>query len=339
MNSFHPNMPNVPQRQVQIAIVGMTGSGKTVLISTLAMKMSQMADKGIFLTPVGDNRRQTLKYVQQNWSMLNNGQWPPSTPAGELIHLQWELLTEKNTASVRFTDCAGQDIRSLFSQERFDSSDLSPELQNLYRYFQNANIILFLVNMEDILGCSSETSTDNVLNLDQMISVLTQGVSFPRRCAVVLSQYDKYKPEVDQMYNGDVLEYLRKNLPLLHGQYILKKSFEIIPVAAVEQTQTIIEDGQAKLVPAPDFTSYNLQTLIAWIANNVDELTPLLPAPLIPAQPTPPYYPQRVPAPYFPGGQPPVPPRKNSCCSGCFIAAILLAFLVIYFIFIVLSAI
>ena len=327
------NSVDVPQKQVQIAIVGMTGAGKTVLVSTLAMKMSQMADKGVFLAPVGENRRRTLQYVQQNWAMLNSGQWPPSTPAGELIHLQWELSTFKNLATVRFADCAGQDIRALFSQDRFDVSQVSPDLQDLYRYFQNANIVLFLVNMEDILGYSSETSTYNVLNLDQMISVLTQPAAFPRRCAVVLSQYDKYKPEVDQKYNGDLLEYLRNNLPLLHGEYVLKKSFEIIPVAAVEQTQNIIEDGQAKQVPAPDFTSYNLQTLIEWIANNVDELTPLLPAPPMPVpplnpqqspnqspfpqqKPTPPYYPPYKQNPPFPQTAP--YPPKRGCVSGCF---------------------
>ncbi len=338
------NSVDVPQKQVQIAIVGMTGAGKTVLVSTLAMKMSQMADKGVFLAPVGKNRRQTLQYVQQNWATLNSGHWPPSTPAGELIHLQWELSTFNNLASVRFADCAGQDIRALFSQDRFDVSQLSSDLQDLYRYFQNANIVLFLVNMEDILGYSSETSTYNVLNLDQMISVLTQPVAFPRRCAVVLSQYDKYKPEVDQIYNGDLLEYLRNNLPLLHGEYVLKKSFEIIPVAAVEQTQNIIEDGQAKQVPAPDFTSYNLQALIEWIANNVDELTPLLPTPQLPVHqmpvpqnplPTPPFYQQQYPnQPSFPQQNPTPPyyppynqnspfpqtepyPQNRGCISGC----------------------
>lgn len=298
-------------KQVQIAIVGMTGAGKTVLISTLAMKMSQMADKGVFLTPTGENRRQTLKYVQQNWSTLNSGQWPPSTPAGELIHLQWELLTDKNTAAVRFSDCAGQDIRSLFSQERFDSSGLSPDLKDLYRYFKRAHIVLFLVNMEDILGYSPSAVTDNVINLDQMISVLTQPTKFPRRCAVVLSQYDKYKPEVDRLYHGDILEYLRINLPLLHGQYVLNKSFDIIPVAAVEQTETIIENGQVKKIPAPEFTSYNLQTLISWIANNVDEITPLLPSPP-PPKPKP-----RPKAKVVTPAQPAQPVQPNDESGGC----------------------
>ena len=64
------------------------------------------------------------------------------------------------------------------------------------------------------------------------------------------------------------------NLPQLHGQYVRNKSFEIIPVAAVEQTQTVVENGTVKKVPAPEFTSYNLETLIRWIAAAVDELEP-----------------------------------------------------------------
>lgn len=274
MSSFLSNLIAVPQQQVQIAIVGMTGSGKTVLVSTLAMKMSQMADRGVFLSPIGDNRRQTLQYVQQNWKTLNRGEWPPSTPAGEIVQLQWELSTENNVASVRFVDCAGQDVRAIFDQNTFSSLSLSKDLRDIFLYLNRSNIVLFLVNMEDILGRSDKQSLKNVLNVDQMIYVLNQRSDIPRKCAVVLSQYDKYKPEVDQQFGGDVLEYLRAYLPQLHGQYVQNKSFEIIPVAAVEQTQTIVENGNVRKVPSPGFTSYNLETLIRWLASAVDELEP-----------------------------------------------------------------
>lgn len=274
MSSFLSNLITVPQKQVQIAIVGMTGSGKTVLVSTLAMKMSQMADRGVFLSPIGDNRRQTLQYVQQNWKILNRGEWPPSTPAGEIVQLQWELSTENNVAAVRFADCAGQDVRAIFDQNTFSSLSLSKDLRDIFLYLNRSNILLFLVNMEDILGRSDKQSMKNVLNVDQMIYVLNQPTDIPRKCAVVLSQYDKYKPEVDQQFGGNVLEYLRAHLPQLHGQYVRNKSFEIIPVAAVEQTKTIVENGNVRKVPAPDFTSYNLEALIHWLASAVDELEP-----------------------------------------------------------------
>ena len=53
---------DAPNESVKIAIVGMTGSGKTVLISTLAMKMAQMALEDIFMAPFGVNRQHTLRY-------------------------------------------------------------------------------------------------------------------------------------------------------------------------------------------------------------------------------------------------------------------------------------
>ena len=274
MSSIFSPLKQTPPKQVQIAIVGMAGSGKTVLVSTLAMKMSQMADRGVFLSPIGDNRLQTLQYIQQNWKMLNRGEWPPSTPAGEIVQLHWELSTERNVAAVRFADCAGQDIHTIFDQNTFSSLTLPKDLRDIFQYLNRSNILLFLVNMEDILGQSDKQSLKNVLNIDQMIYVLNQPTNIPRKCAVVLSQYDKYKPEVDQKFGGDVLEYLRVHLPQLHGQYIRNKSFEIIPVAAVEQTQTVVENGTVKKVPAPEFTSYNLETLIRWIAGAVDELEP-----------------------------------------------------------------
>jgi GTPase SAR1 family protein len=263
--------------QIKIAIVGMTGAGKTVLISTLAMKMSQMADQGIFLAPMGNNRRQTLRYVQENWQTLNSGKWPPSTPAGELIHLEWELTTKENSATVRFADCAGQDIHTIFSQEQFDYSALTLHQKYIFDYLRSANILIFLVNMEDVLGRSPKQALENSLDVDQMFYVLNQKADFPRKTALVLSQFDKYRDELKAKYDNNLLEYLRANFPQLHGRYIQNPNFAVIPVAAVETTRTIIDNGTAKQVPVENFSSFNLKKLISWIGGAVDELAPSMP--------------------------------------------------------------
>ena len=262
---------------IKIAIVGMTGAGKTVLISTLAMKMSQMADQGIFLAPMGNNRRQTLRYVQENWQTLNSGKWPPSTPAGELIHLEWELTTKANAATVRFADCAGQDIHTIFSQEQFDYSALTLHQKYIFDYLRSANVLIFLVNMEDVLGRSPKQALENSLDVDQMFYVLNQKADFPRKTALVLSQFDKYRDELKAKYNNNLLEYLRANFPQLHGRYIQNPNFAVIPVAAVETTRTVIDNGTAKQVPVENFSSFNLKKLISWIGGAVDELAPLMP--------------------------------------------------------------
>ena len=267
-------MDNSP---IKIAIVGMTGAGKTVLISTLAMKMSQMADQGIFLAPIGENRRQTLRYVQENWQTLNSGKWPPSTPAGELIHLEWELTTKNNAATVRFADCAGQDIHAIFSQEQFDYNALTYDQREVFDYLRSANVLIFLINMEDVLGRSPKQALENSLDVDQMFYVLNQKANFPRKTALVLSQFDKYRDELKAKYDNNLLEYLRANFPQLHGQYIKNPNFAVIPVAAVETTQTIIENGMTKQIPVENFSSFNLKKLISWIAGAVDELAPLMP--------------------------------------------------------------
>ncbi len=267
---------NAPAKSVKVAIVGMTGSGKTVLISTLAMKMAQMALQDIFMYPSGneENRRQTLRYTNTNWKTLNEGRWPASTPAGELIQLQWELATCNHQVQVQFLDCAGQDIRSLFHTDNFNPSKLGSDLKRVYENISTANVLIFLVNMKDLLAAPDYV--EELMDMDQMFHTLNQRNGIPRKMAVVFSQYDKYKPEVDQMFNGDFLEYLRHYIPLLHGQYIRKRNFEIIPVAAVNDTQSVIEDGEVKQYPVPNFSSYNLEKLIHWIADSVEELAPAI---------------------------------------------------------------
>ena len=253
----------------------MTGSGKTVLVTTLAVKMAQMTLKDIYMGPAGANRRQTLKYTQDNWESLKNGQWPPSTPAGELIELQWELSTKNCQATVQFLDCAGQDIRSLFSTDNFNPNSLGEDLRRVFESVNSANVLIFLVNMKDLLATRDMTS--EVLDLDQMLHTLQLRNDIPRRIAVAFSQYDKYKPEVDEMFNGDFLEYVRHYLPYLYGQYNSTHNFELIPVAAVNETREVIENGVVKQYPAPNFSSYNLEKLIRWIADSVEEVEPLIP--------------------------------------------------------------
>ncbi len=226
------------------------------------------------MAPFGENRRQTYRYTQSNWKILNEGQWPPSTPAGELIELQWELTTQNNQALVQFLDCAGQDIRSLFQTDNFNPNYLSDDLKFVYDNISSANILIFLVNMKDLLA--TPDYVNELMDLDQMFHTLNQRNDIPRKMAVVFSQFDKYKPEVDQRFNGDFLEYLRHYIPLLHGQYIRNRNFEIIPVAAVNDTRDVVENGEVKQYPVPGFSSYNLESLIHWIADSVEELAPII---------------------------------------------------------------
>lgn len=261
-----------PNESVKVAIVGMTGSGKTVLISTLASRMTQMAEEGVFMAPFGDNRLQTLQKTQSNWTTLNKGNWPPSTPAEELLKQQWELSVKNCQAQVQFLNCSGQDLRAFFQTDNFNPGSLSEERKNVYEAIRSANILIFLVNMKDLLANPDWLET--LSNPDQIINTLNKRCSAPRKMAIAFSQYDRYKSEVDQKFKSDFLEYLQHYIPLLHGQYIQKRNFEIIPVSAVYNPKSVTENDEVKLYPVPGFSSYNLKKLIYWIANGVVKLAP-----------------------------------------------------------------
>ena len=95
----------------KIAIIGMEGSGKTVLMTVLAKRMSQLPNRQYYLDP--QNAR-TLKYVEEMWYTLQNGHWPPSTPPGQLFELSWNFRVDSTQYELRLVDAAGQDMRLLF---------------------------------------------------------------------------------------------------------------------------------------------------------------------------------------------------------------------------------
>src|SRR5436190_300979 len=99
-----------------VAIIGTEGSGKTVLTTTLARRLSTIDARGVFLNPQGVA---TLRYVERVWQILQDGDWPPSTPTGDLFELRWKLeLIGELESPVRLIDAAGQDLRLLFGEEK-----------------------------------------------------------------------------------------------------------------------------------------------------------------------------------------------------------------------------
>jgi adenylate kinase family enzyme len=68
----------------QIALIGTEASGKTVLTTILAKKLSQATSDGLCMIPIG---AETAKYIEFAWAILQSGEWVPSTPAGKLFAL------------------------------------------------------------------------------------------------------------------------------------------------------------------------------------------------------------------------------------------------------------
>ena len=249
----------------QIAIIGTEGSGKTVLITTLAKRFSEVSAEGVFLEPL-DNK--TLRYVERTWQTLGEKEWPESSPVGKLFELAWRLHCggdSQVTCDVRLADCAGQDLRRLFADDDADRSERLPaHLERLAEYCQSADIVICLVNLRDFVGeADAARKIDNQAVIMSALRVLATDAA--RRLYLLFTQIDLYKAYREKYdgWPGVVKEFL----PYVHGAHVARKRVMVGAVAAVDDTVPA-RDGAPRRVPAPGFKSRGLEGLMDNIAKD-----------------------------------------------------------------------
>ncbi len=254
-----------------IAIIGTEGSGKTVFAAVWAKRFSQYAAGSPCLIP-GDNT--TLKYVENIYSVLSNGEWPPSTPSGTIVRLNWKLSLPANgstlgTIDVQLFDMAGQDIRVLFEQEKIkQGGSLGGELRNIANYCVGANVIVYLVNLKDYIGESVDVKrTANQAALKAAMDYLGS-TSSPQQICLLFTQADQYRELAARAGGWDNLA--RRELPYVYAAHLSHVKVKILPVAAVATTEIAIgTDGKPRRVPTRNFKEAGLNSFMNWMANAI----------------------------------------------------------------------
>ena len=258
----------------KIAVIGLEASGKTVLMSVLAKKLSQTVHHGYFLDPKGVN---TIKYTESVWETLQHSDWPPSTPLGEMFNLRWgmrvtpEFSKDGNSyeAELHLLDAAGQDMRQLFS---YDKQEDTPDyLRPLADYCMQADILLIALNIIDFLGKTVEPMRriENQATIKAALDMLQKS---NQHVAILFTQMDQYKPIIDKA--GGLESFCKAYLPYIYNAYIANSCASLISVAAVNDTIVVKkEDGKLVRAPKPNFSSLGLEDVCQWLAGQVVEFS------------------------------------------------------------------
>ena len=264
-----PKNPQNPATPPSIAILGLEGSGKTVLMTVLAKKLSETPEEGYYLDPIGTP---TIKRVEGTWATLQRGEWPPSTPSGEMFDLHWVLRIKRNAlkinADIRLVDLAGQDTRQLFDKydrDQIQSGSVAPHLKPLAKYLTDASMVLFVLNIKDYIAeTDDERRVENQAVLKSALDLLNNS----RDVMLVFTQLDQYEDFLIQC--GGLEAFCRQYIPYIYNAHIREKTLPTLCVAAVNDTQIKIdEDGNARRVPVPNFSSRGLDKLQQWLVEKI----------------------------------------------------------------------
>ncbi len=250
----------------KVAIVGVEGSGKTVMLAGLGELYSRPDENGYYLSPKNFG---TAAYVSEKIARMRKGEWPSATAGDEMQGLDWTLKQQvsgarrrpKSLCEVSFLDFAGEVYRAAYGISGGENAALAEQVDVLREYVCGADDLIVLINLRDVItnGQQDKRVQEAMWITKAILDTALgddAGASAPR-AAIVLSQADSYAETIRAC--GGAEGVLAKYLPLVSNNY---GWLDILAVSAVDKT-VIDEDG--RVMPAPDFLSTQLSQLMDWI--------------------------------------------------------------------------
>lgn len=264
-----------------VAILGLTGSGKTVLACTLARRLRAENATGVVWLPMGGY---TLSYVDAMWDRLARGEWPGSNvslvhqlgaerTSGEMPMLEWTLMVQGAVQGrTRLIDLSGQDFAYVFGGEQeIQHAAQRERLESLRAYCLGADIVLFLINLQDHIGQGDpDRARADQATIKGAIDALLE--ANPRRAiALVLTQSDLYEATARRL--GGWSEVLRERVPYIHEAYCVQRPLPLFAVSAVANLEERFTGRGILRAPAPGFGSRGLQPLLTWMVLEIASRT------------------------------------------------------------------
>ncbi len=250
----------------KVAIVGVEGSGKTVMLAGLGELYSHSDENGYFLGP---KNYQTASYVAEKIARMRRGEWPMATADDVMQGLDWTLRQRRgdherprDVCEVSCLDFAGEVYRLAFGIRQGAAPDeMQEEVNELLSYVRNADDLIVLINLRDVIanGIGDRRVQEAMWITKSILDTALgegDGKAAPR-AAIVLSQADSYADTIKAC--GGARGVLQKYLPHVAAQY---GWLDVFAVRAVDKT---VLDDDGKAVPAADFTTKGLLPIMRWI--------------------------------------------------------------------------
>ncbi len=253
----------------RVAIVGVEGSGKTVMLAGLGELYSHPDENGCFLAP---KNFATASYVSGKIARMRKGEWPGATAEDVLQGLDWTLRRKRSKrdrpvdiCEISCLDFAGETYRTAFGIRSESGQGASDEVDALKSYIREADEIIVLINLRDVIEKGNlEPRVQEAIWITNSILAFALDKSNGRaepRAAIVLSQADSYAGTIEAC--GGARGVLESYLPLVANSYGWLDVFEAY---AVDKTKV---DDDGNLIPAPDFNPVGLRSIVEWILHGI----------------------------------------------------------------------
>jgi len=258
----------------KVAIVGVEGSGKTVMLAGLGDLYTYPDEDGYFLAPKNFG---TAAYVAEKIERMRKGEWPSATAGDEMQGLDWTLKRREpgvrkpaeKICEVSFLDFAGEVYREAYGISSGSDASLKEQAEELKKYVCGADELIVLINLRDVItnGLRDKRVQEAMWITKSILDTALgddAGTHAPR-AAIVLSQADSYAETIKSC--GGALGVLEKYLPHVANDY---GWLDVFAANAVDKT---VLDDDGNVVPAADFTTQGLLPVLKWIRGEGSRLS------------------------------------------------------------------
>ena len=204
--------------------------------------------------------------MESNLSILHNENWPEATAINgeKLLWLELRTTSQKVLCDIPVRDFAGEVYVSAFGGKKSTDSDL---VANLKRQIKNADILLAIVNLQDLVNGGELSEEDLLRNwtTKALFDYVANGESVKKKkLAIVLTKSDFYGELIREC--GGPRAVVEKYLPSVAYVY---ENIDVFAVSAVDKV-VVLPDGV--IVPDRDFSSESLRPVMKWIIQRAEEV-------------------------------------------------------------------
>ena len=254
----------------KVAIVGVEGSGKTVMLAGLGDLYTNPDEEGYFLAPKNFG---TSAYVADKIARMRQGEWPVATAGDEMLGLNWTLRQREpgsrkrpeDICEVSFLDFAGEVYRAAYGIPNSGDASLKKQVGELKQYVRGADDLIVLINLRDVITngfCDKRVQEAMWITTAILDTALDTSLNKKvPRAAIVISQADSYAETIKAC--GGAAGVLQKYLPHVANNY---GWLDIFCVQAVDKTAM---DDDGNIVPACDFSTEGLKPIMDWVLENI----------------------------------------------------------------------
>lgn len=247
----------------KVAIVGVEGSGKTVMLAGLGKYFSLPDANGYYFEP---QDQETVRYIRNQCEKLENGKWPPSTPPDVSYGLNCHLKQKcesgkaKTVAQISCLDFAGEVYRMAFNARQSGIAASRKDTVRLKKYVASADEVVVLVNLRDAISGTGDTvrAAETEFMVLQLLKYVLEELKGPKpRVLLALSQSDMYSETIAAC--GGPRQVLEKYLPTV------ALAFGYLDVVAIHSVDKTSLDVNGDVVPAKGCSPVGLRPMVDWL--------------------------------------------------------------------------